>query len=428
MVRMGEARRERRGCIGLWLVKAMVVVVASCQAGLGLDEYSFRDGGLAGQGVDSPRGGAAGDADAASVEGTADVSACVNGETSCFEGRFRRCEANVWQLGTVCPQGCDATLGCVEPCMESAVPCAGECMGDACVDCASGDAVCPSGCTPSNDGDCLRELGASCSAGADCASGACADGVCCNTPCAEACSACNLPESTGTCSLRSFANDVASCGACNAACSSQAITARCTDGECDGECTSPFSDCNGDKRTDGCETDVRTDPEHCGACSNPCPYGVCIDEACASDLWGFAAAGPNDENRNGSTLMGMRILIGEAGSVAALGINTLTVGVQARLGLYTDAAGVPQSLVAQTGALSTLNGRTEGGVSATPVPSGFYWLFFLTAATVRVRTEAGTAPWWFVAQPFGELPATPPGLTSATLAIADAYVVTVPTP
>src|SRR5688572_19850398 len=45
----------------------------------------------------------------------------------------------------------------------------------------------------------LMPNGNACTAGGECTSGFCADGVCCNSPCIGACVACNLSGSAGTC-------------------------------------------------------------------------------------------------------------------------------------------------------------------------------------------------------------------------------------
>jgi hypothetical protein len=55
----------------------------------------------------------------------------------------------------------------------------------------------PDASTPA--GALLLGLGAPCGSGADCQSGFCADGVCCQSACADPCFACNLPGAAGTC-------------------------------------------------------------------------------------------------------------------------------------------------------------------------------------------------------------------------------------
>jgi hypothetical protein len=42
--------------------------------------------------------------------------------------------------------------------------------------------------------------GAACTRNAECASGFCVAGICCNTACVGQCQACNVPGRVGTCS------------------------------------------------------------------------------------------------------------------------------------------------------------------------------------------------------------------------------------
>ena len=71
--------------------------------------------------------------------------------------------------------------------------------------------------------------GARCTRGDECASGFCADGVCCNVACTGACITCALPAALGTCTpvaIGSFDP--------HAACAAQAPESCGTDGTCDG--------------------------------------------------------------------------------------------------------------------------------------------------------------------------------------------------
>ena len=49
--------------------------------------------------------------------------------------------------------------------------------------------------------------GQPCSMATDCASGQCADGVCCNVDCSGRCRACNLAGSVGTCTFHGAGSD-----------------------------------------------------------------------------------------------------------------------------------------------------------------------------------------------------------------------------
>jgi hypothetical protein len=301
---------------------------------------------------------------------------------------------------------------------------------DACLACKPEDGSCPAGCTSADDNDCPRELGAACTTASQCLQGMCVDGVCCDSACTDACHSCNLVAATGTCSAESFDADVYNCGGCGAACSSAHVSAACSGGTCSGSCDMDFADCNKDLRTDGCEVDLRTRPEHCGACGNVCPYGVCAESSCVFDRWGLYSAGPSSERRSADAMMGMKLQIARAGTLVALGMQTVIgAGDQAvdmRFGLYADGGGVPQALIAQTGELTTVHGPTEGATTPTAIAAGEYWFFFIARAAPRIATETVNAQWATRDVPYGPLPSNAPGLALPNLARANVYAVTVP--
>jgi hypothetical protein len=64
---------------------------------------------------------------------------------------------------------------------------------------SSADCLAPATCSPTGMCGTFRALGQSCNAAAECASGACVDGVCCATPSCGVCFTCNLGGAAGTC-------------------------------------------------------------------------------------------------------------------------------------------------------------------------------------------------------------------------------------
>ncbi|MFO0761084.1 MAG: hypothetical protein U0359_31690 [Byssovorax sp.] len=93
--------------------------------------------------------------------------------------------------------------------------------------------------------------GKACSAGTDCASTFCADGVCCESACGAACQSCNQPNKLGICSAINMGQDNSPAGICsgtstcaNGVCKKLngqpcAANAECTSGACaDGVCCS----------------------------------------------------------------------------------------------------------------------------------------------------------------------------------------------
>jgi hypothetical protein len=118
--------------------------------------------------------------------------------------------------------------------------------------------------------------GQACSAGKDCESGFCADGVCCDAACTASCSACNLAGKVGTCSPVDGAPVGTRTCAGNFACAAGSCRTNCTtDAHCDGANHCASGACVA-RKANGltCAGD--------GDClSAHCADGVCCDAACA---------------------------------------------------------------------------------------------------------------------------------------------------
>ncbi|HEX3696151.1 MAG TPA: hypothetical protein VH374_12275 [Polyangia bacterium] len=365
----------------------------------------------------------------------------------CCPGTANNCNAtNDKECAAVCGNGviesgehCDPVTSCqtqlaacvsdkmtVKTRQGSASDCTFQCTSTART-CVSGDGYCPDGCRRPQDDDCPKEPGEMCSAGSDCRLGFCHDAVCCDSACTGSCQSCDLPGHVGTCSPFDFSADNSNCGSCGTVCSNNHVTPSCAGGVCGGACQTGWTDCNKNKQTDGCEINTAASATDCGTCGTVCPYGVCQNGNCAATKWGFPNPNTTSENRGANAVMGMKVTIGTAGRIAALGLRTVTGAVHVRLAVYTDNLGAPNALVIQTGELlSVANGATEGTVPLTSVAAGDYWFFFVSDAVLRVNTEAPTTAWWFATQTYGTLPATAPPLMTVTQAFADLYVVTVP--
>jgi hypothetical protein len=126
---------------------------------------------------------------------------------------------------------CDGNGTCVAP---AAITCAPYVCKDATQcwqSCTAGNPTnqC-SGTNSCNNGSCgLKALGASCTSGAECSSGFCVDGVCCNDACTGVCKACNLNAAPGTCTLIPRGQDPA-----NECPAGTGANATCAPGGCDG--------------------------------------------------------------------------------------------------------------------------------------------------------------------------------------------------
>ena len=198
---------------------------------------------------------------------------------------------------------------------------------------------------PSRGQFALAEAGGECSAGADCKSSFCFDGVCCRSDCSGACQSCAVEGSIGTCTNVPVGADprndcpddgVASCGrsgscdgtgtcalyAAGTICHAQACTAatvshaaRCDGaGTCGGVLTDSCGPYMCNAAGDGCRADCASDADCVGgaACVNGscgpkppgaacaagsdcasaiCAQGVCCTSACSGTCRSCAIAG-----------------------------------------------------------------------------------------------------------------------------------------
>lgn len=187
---------------------------------------------------------------------------------------------------------CDGAGMCKAGTSRSCAP--GVCKGDSCAsscatatDCQAGYFCASSMCTVK------RTPGATCTSAEQCASGFCVDGVCCNSACAGACTACNLTGAVGTCSPIADGQDPAnecpteaasSCGwvgTCNGAgaCRLHPNTTVCRAASCLGTSATAAAKCDGAGRC------ITPNPTTCGGyrCSgSACGTSCTGDSQCQS--------------------------------------------------------------------------------------------------------------------------------------------------
>ena len=184
-------------------------------------------------------------------DGTCSGTSACNVGADCDDKVGQVCSSNGSCLSSFCVDGV---------CCESA-------CNSACKSCNSSGSVgicsnVPAGqtdnnptniCTGSNECDgngvCRKVTGSLCALAAECLSGHCTDGVCCNTACGSICKACDTPGSAGVCTNVPFGQgDVGTCsgitqtcdgaGACKLvngqACAAQfdCVSGFCVDGVC----------------------------------------------------------------------------------------------------------------------------------------------------------------------------------------------------
>ncbi|MDP2269378.1 MAG: hypothetical protein Q8N23_24880 [Archangium sp.] len=279
-------------------------------------------GGSGGGDVGGGAGGGAGVCTTSTCTGCCDDSGvCRSGDelAACGQGGMTcaacasgtRCQAAVCQplnanggtcvVGAECASGfCAAGVCCTSACTGDCESCnavgtEGRCAplaeatapgacGDYACDGVSGS--CPATCTTSrqcspgrfcNSGVCttLKLPGVTCGSSAECQSGFCADGVCCDQACSGSCDRCNLAGSVGTCSPAP-ASDPGS-PACGGAVVCNGTLADCPI-LCSSGCPSTTF-CSGTycsaRKTNGVSCAAATECQ-----SNFCVDGVCCNAAC----------------------------------------------------------------------------------------------------------------------------------------------------
>jgi hypothetical protein len=141
--------------------------------------------------------------------------------------------------------------------------------------------------------------GQTCGCAADCQSGFCVDGVCCNSACAEVCKTCIAPNAPGTCSFVAVGSlprvasdcpmaDAVTCGldgTCNGAgaCRNHVAGTVCRAGTCDGAAVGGGNVCDGAGR---CKAGPETlcAPFDCDPGTNACFVTCQADADCADGV------------------------------------------------------------------------------------------------------------------------------------------------
>jgi hypothetical protein len=123
-----------------------------------------------------------------------------NGLGACLVAQGGSCLGAMECVTGICTDGVCCSGTCTSECMACNVTGSeGMCMN---VAANSDDAPL---CTGTNScdgmGSCKRDNGQACGMNAECSSGFCADGVCCNSACNDTCKSCNLAGTIGVCTL-----------------------------------------------------------------------------------------------------------------------------------------------------------------------------------------------------------------------------------
>jgi len=213
------------------------------------------------------------------------------------------------------PAACNASGQCVTPPSQTCFPYV--CNGQVCYkSCTSDNSQCTTGnfCVSGSCG--LKPPGADCSEASECKSGFCAQGICCNSACSDACMACNLSASLGLCTAVAdgtpdpqglcavtASSSCGTTGACKSGkCAYVAEGIKCKDASCaTGSSETPTSTC------DGLGTCVTPLNQSCGTficasatCENTCKTdndcvapNTCVSSSCGLKPPGAACTAGN---------------------------------------------------------------------------------------------------------------------------------------
>jgi len=186
---------------------------------------------------------------------------------------------------------CDGAGNCAPPPTMNCTPYI--CGANACKTSCAVDTDCqvPFTCQGTGTKNCsLKPNGTTCSAGNECITGNCVDGVCCGSTSCDACQACNL-NGLGTCSAMGGGTTDSRCGAvgsgcgktntCDGAGNCQTSTAMCMAAGCNGSMYTPAAFCSGSSTICPVQT-----PTNCG--NYACTTGGC-NSSCTGTSTGCAS-------------------------------------------------------------------------------------------------------------------------------------------
>jgi hypothetical protein len=155
------------------------------------------------------------------------------------------------------------------------------------------------GAACSGDGGAHKSNGAACACAADCASGFCVDGLCCNSACGETCKSCNTPAAPGVCSFVPAGGTPSSADSCpqssvstcgldgkcdgKGSCRSYEAGTVCLTGSCDGAAIGGVRVCDGNGScTSGAS--IVCAPFNCDSKTNSCVETCAADADCAGNV------------------------------------------------------------------------------------------------------------------------------------------------
>lgn len=122
------------------------------------------------------------------------------------------------------------------------------------------------------------------------------------------------------------------------------------------------------------------------------------------------------DSGNANFLLAQNATLPSAGSLQSISFYVTTAAGQLRLGVYTDASGVPGTLVAQTAAFTPVVGWNTVALTSSSLSAGTYWLAYAPSSNslaFKVIGTGGLSKWKNIGS-FAAMPSTfPTGLSGA---------------
>jgi hypothetical protein len=133
-------------------------------------------------------------------------------------------------------------------------------------------------------------------------------------------------------------------------------------------------------------------------------------------LYGLPVEFPGSVSHSPNHLLGSRIAVPQASTLTHIGIIVKGEGAQVKVGIYTEVAGEPGTLIASTAATPLVLGRMELPVPSTDLPAGNYWFMAVydVAGQVGYAFDEAAVSKYVVHQFADPLPTTFPSATSET--------------
>ncbi|MGE5223414.1 MAG: hypothetical protein ACM3PY_13340, partial [Omnitrophica WOR_2 bacterium] len=114
-----------------------------------------------------------------------------------------------------------------------------------------------------------------------------------------------------------------------------------------------------------------------------------------------------DDSGNGNLLVAQRTALPQAGTLTSISFFVRTASGRLQLGIYNEASGEPNHLIASTPVFTPVAGWNTVSLSPISLAPGYYWLAYLPESSslgFQADLSSGSARWF--SSSFGSMPVT----------------------